>query len=699
MKHLNLDRLLKPRSIAVVGASTRENSYGCMVLDMLLRHTFPGPIYPINPKRKEIRNLTCYPNLASVPEPIDLIYVALPSSAGPDIVEEAGAIGVGAAAIPGNGYADGDAEGKALQRRLVDAAARHDIAICGPNNMGFINYHARVAAWPTYIPPIDSPGNVALITHSGSVGIALSQDGRALKYAYVIAAGNEANVAASDYLDYCIKDDNVEVVLLFLETIRNPKKFRAAAAEARNRGKRIAVVKVGKSETARRMVTAHTGALAGEDALYQAFFDREGIIRVPDLDTLVETGSLLSTGMAAPALPTVTLVTVSGGEGALAADIASDCGVALPELSEKTIERIKPYYPPFSTPRNPIDAYGFGWNPDHFEAIIQALADETGVGTLVLHTDSATLGTPDDGMVLEMAHMCERLLTRTEKRNVYINNTATVGINAEAREAFRRAGIPALLGLAEGLRSVAEWARLGTPTHLPNANAEPDRLLENHLATPLLEVDRLSLLRERGIAMVETHVVDSANDAVKLAHSLGNPVVLKGTARSLLHKTEHGLVALNLVTESSIRVAYERLSATLAREVRAPDGEQILCQPMAPEGIELILGATYYAGFGMLIAVGLGGTLVEIINQVSVDLAPITPHRARTMLDETPAGALIRGARGSGPYDFDGACQAIVAFADFAIATGGSLKAIEVNPLLVLPQGEGVVGLDAVFEA
>ena len=698
MKQLNLDRLLKPRSIAVVGASTREDSYGCMVLDMLLKHAFPGPIYPINPKRKEIRNLTCYPDLSSVPEPIDLIYVALPSKAGPDILEQAGAIGVGAAAIPGNGYADGDAEGKALQKRLVEVAAKYGIAICGPNNMGFINYHARVAAWPTYIPEIDSPGNVALITHSGSVGIALSQDGRALKYAYVIAAGNEANVGAAQYLDYCIKDENVDVVLMFLETIRDPNKFRAAAAEARNRGKRIAVIKVGKSETARRMVTAHTGALAGEDALYQTFFDREGIIRVSDLDTLVETGSLLSAGMRAASLPTVTLVTVSGGEGALAADIASDCGIALPALSEKAIERIKPYYPPFATPRNPIDAYGFGWNPTHFEEILKALAEEDGVGTLVLHSDSATLGTPDDGMVLEMAKMCERLLPKTDKRIVYINNTSTAGINAEASAAFIRAGIPVLLGLSEGLRSVAEWIRLGIPAHPPNSNPEPDHALQEAVVTRLPETERLSLLREHGIEMVETHVVESADDTVRIARSLGGPVVLKGTALSLLHKTELGLVALNLTTEDGIRLAYERLAETLLRETHGNDNTQILCQPMAKEGIELILGATHYPGFGMLIAVGLGGTLVEVISKVSVELAPITYQRAQAMLDETPAGALIRGTRGKGPYDVDAACRAIVAFAEFATQVGGSLKAIEVNPLLVLPKGEGVIGVDAVFE-
>ena len=695
MKPLNLDRLLKPRSVAVVGASTRPDSYGCMVMDMLLEHRFPGPIYPINPKRDEIRGLTCYPNLASVPDPIDLIYVALPASAGPEIIAEAGRLGVGGAAIPGNGYADGDAQGRELQGRLVDNAAEHGIAICGPNNMGFINYHARVAAWPTYIPAIDAPGKVALITHSGSVGIALSQDGRALKYAYVIAAGNEANVGVADYLDYCVKDDNVQVVVMFLETIRDPLRFSEAVAEANKRGKPIAVVKVGKSETASRMVTAHTGALAGEDALYQAFFDRLGIIRVADLDTLVETGILLSSAMTPPTLPEVTLVAVSGGEGALAADLASDAGISLPPLSVETVDRIRPFYPQFATPRNPIDAYGFGWNPTHFEGIMQALADEPGVGTLVLNMDSAADGSPDDGMVKEMAEICERLLPHTDKRIVYINNTSTAGINADTRAAFTKAGIAALLGLNEGLSSVAEWIRLGQSKDLPPIIGRGDGTLAALMSQPQPEASRLAILREHGVPMVETHVVESDEAAVSLVKELAQPVALKGTAPNLLHKTEHNLVALGLTGPDDVRQAYQRLSTALDKTT----GAQILLQPMAGEGIELILGATYHPGFGMLITVGLGGILVEIIKKASVDLAPISVERAREMLDQTPAGELIRGTRGKGPYDLEAASLAIVAFADFAAATGGTAKAIEINPLIVLAEGKGVIGVDAVFES
>jgi acyl-CoA synthetase (NDP forming) len=668
-----------------------------MVLNMLLEHRYPGPLYPINPKREELFGLRCYPSLASVPGRVDLIYVALPGEAAPAILLEAGQLGVGGAAIPGNGFADGGPAGEVLQKRLTDIANAHGIAICGPNNMGFINYHARVLAWPTYIPPIEEPGRVALISHSGSVGIAMTQDGRHLKLAYCISAGNEANVGVADYLVHCVDDDNVTVILMFLETIREPVRFAEAAIRARRNGKRIAVVKVGRSETASRMVSAHTGSLAGEDELYEAFFRRLGILRVPDLDTLAEAGALLSSAMPEPERAEVMLVMLSGGEGALAADLCSDYGIPLPNLNDETCEKLRPFFPAFATPRNPIDGYGLGWNAASFEQILKAVANQPDVGTLALCMDSATVGSADDGMVEEMAGMCARLAPRASKRIVYINNTSSAGINCQAREAFEAIGVPVLLGLHHGICALSAWL-----TASAGAQAEPPPRLapdvEDSLGASLSESQRLAVLSEAGVSMVTTHEVHSAEDAVARWRQLDGPVVMKGTSTQLLHKTEHDLVALNLRDAEQVRAAFTRLSERLDATVGPQADQQVLLQPMVEQGVELIVGATLYPGFGMLVAVGLGGTLVEVIQSASVELAPITEQRALAMLDETPAGKLIRGVRRKGPYDLQAAIDAIVVFSQFAARSQSAFKAIEVNPLIVLPVGRGVVGVDAVFE-
>jgi len=689
--------LLKPKSIAVVGASARPESYGYMLLDMLVRYQYAGPIYPINPRYPELRGLPCYADLDAVPGPVDLAYIALPSAAVVDGVDTAGRIGVGGVGVPGAGFAEGGPQGIALQAQLVETAAKYDIAICGPNNLGFLNYHERTACWVTPVPEITAPGDVALITQSGSVGIAISQDGRELHLGYLVGAGNEANVGAADYLEYFIRDERINVVLLFLETLREPVRFAQAAAEARRRGKHVAVVKVGRSDNASRMVTAHTGAIAGEDRVYDAYFRKHGILRAADVDELVELGKLLSSAPKSPARPTLAAITLSGGEAALIADLSSDFGIEIPDLEPRTIERLRRSFPPYATPRNPVDAYGLGWDEQRFADIMEAVTDDHHVGIVALCMDTAAKGSGDgDSMVPQMARICGALKSKSDKQFIYINNTSGSGISGSANQAFEELGIPVLLGMREGLSAIACWTQLSASQESPKVQPAQTHWGERAAAIEN-EVDRLELLSEAGIPMVETHVVGSADSAWATARPLGK-VVMKGTAPLLLHKSDHNLVELGLAQEVDVRQGYQRLVDALA--VAAPDAseQQILLQPMMHDGIELILGAHHHEGFGTAIAVGLGGTLVEVIKQASVRLAPIDERSAREMLEETPAAMLLRGTRGKGPFDLDAACEVIVAFAEFAVGTEGRLRAIEVNPLLVLAQGRGVCGLDAVFE-
>ena len=692
----SLEKLLKPKSIAVVGASARTETYGRMLLDMLIEHNFSGPIYPINPRYPELAGLTCDPDLDSLPEPVDLAYIALPSAAVVDVVEKAGQIGVGGVVVPGAGFAEGGASGTALQAELVETAAKYGIAICGPNNMGYINYHERTACWVTHVPEIDAPGDVALITQSGSVGIAISQDGRELKLGYLIGAGNEANVGAADYLDFFVRDDRINVVLLFIETLREPERFAEVAAEARRRNKRIAVVKVGRSVTSSRMVAAHTGAIAGEDGVYDAFFRKHGILRATDLDELVELGMLLSSTRQPPPLTSLGVVTLSGGEAALIADLSSDLGLQIPDFEPVTVERLRDAFPAYATPRNPVDAYGLGWDAERFAQILEAVVADPRIGVVVLAMDTSAHGGGDDGMVPQMARICADLKTRTDKPFIYINNTSGSGLDGAARRAFETASIPVLVGMREGLAAIAQWASVpGSRSPEPSESILPGwgarAIACEH------EADRLALLTDVGVRMIETTVVNSADEAWTQVHKLGR-AVMKGTAPSLLHKTEHGLVALGLSDEQTVRDVYQRFVEALVEATPAGEEHQMLVQPMLDEGVELILGAHHHEGFGTVIAVGLGGTLVEVIKQASLRLAPVQRSDAMQMLEETPAATLLKGTRGKGPFDLEAVCDAIVAFSVFAAATQGQLRAVEVNPLLALAQGQGVRGLDAVFE-
>ncbi len=697
---LSLEKLFNPRSIAVVGASKRPSSYGSMVLDMLLAHRCPLPIYPVNPRETEIKGMRCYPDLASVPGPVDLAYIALPAVLGVDVLEQAAKAGVGAVAIPGSGYADGGPEGEARQARIVDIANRHGIPICGPNNLGFVSSPDRVTAWPTHIADIDDGARAALITQSGSAGIAISQDPRGLGLAYMVSTGNEANVNAADYLDYFAANERVDVVLVYLETLREPDKFARAAEKAIAAGKRIAAVKVGRSESAQRMVAAHTGGIAGEDAVYDAFFRRHGILRAEDLDGLVEIGLLLALMPSAPPQGGVAVVTVSGGEAALAADLLAEKGIALPDFAPETVAALESAFPPFATPRNPVDAYGLGWDRERFTRILRAVLADGGIGTVVLCMDTFEPGV-ETTMSEEMTKVCVEVAAETDKTMVFVNNTSGGGINADVQRALRSAWIPALLGMREGLSAVAEWLRAGRHREkVREAPPPPDSSRwRATIETALEEVDRFALLAEAGVPMAKTRGVGSADEAVAVAAEFGGRIALKGSAPGLLHKTEHALVELDLRTEERIRDAFRAIERRLARAVEPKGAGRILAQCMADPGVELILGARQAGAFGTVIAVGVGGTLVEVIRQASIRLAPIDRDTALEMLDETPAGRLMRGVRGRGPCDIEAAADALTAFARLAHAAGDALDAMEINPLVVLERGKGVLGVDIVFEA
>ena len=565
---VSLDRLFRPGSIAVVGASPREETFGFRTISNLRMFGFPGPIYPVNPRYDEIDGLHCYRSLDALPEPVDLVYLAVAAARGPAILEEAGRCGVGGAVVTASGYIDGGDEGAALQRELEDAARTYGIAVCGPNNMGFINLHDRVVAWPATLPEDQEPGHVALVTQSGSVGIALTQDDRALGIAYMVTAGNEATLTAADYLDYFVRDHRVRIIQMFLETIREPVKFARAAAEAWAQGKRIIAVKVGRSDQGRRMVAAHTGALAGEDAVYDAFFRKRGIIRAADLDSMIEATALVAVCPDPPPAATIAPVTLSGGEAALVADIAADAGVDLPELAPETVARLRAAFPAFATPRNPVDAYGLGWDTERFANMIEALLGDPKLGMVALCMDSSSSGGADVGYIREMAAICGRLAPTTDKKILYINNTSVGGMDQIGRAHFESVGVPCLIGMREGFAAVAEWTRLVAPkaerTEPEAACAESWRA---SVVVGLTEPERFELLREAGLPMAPCRVVDSVDSAVAAAQELGFPIALKGAAPGLFHKTEHDLIRLGLVDADA---AHERLSRSKANWRRWP---------------------------------------------------------------------------------------------------------------------------------
>lgn len=687
MTDLALDKLLSPRSIAVVGASERPEAIGTRVIRNLRLMGFPGTIYPVNPRYPMLGDLICYPSLAALPEVVDAAFFGVPASGGPELLEQAADAGIRAVFINANGYADGDEAGKALQRKLTSIAHARNLAVAGPNNLGLINVLDRKAMWtPRYFTPI-AEGPVAVISQSGSIGIVLSEDERKLGFAYLITTGNEAVVTVADYLNHVASDDRVSVILLFLETVRDPALFARAARKALASGKRIVALKLGRSETGRALVQAHTGSLAGEDRLYDAYFRALGVSVVRDLDEMLETAVVFAADVTPPRTRHFVPVTLSGGEAALMGDLGSELGITYDQLAQETLARLRPAYPPYSSIGNPLDAWGLGFNPDRFRIVLQALLDDPSIGTIGFSVDAPGKGGGDVPYACVMAEAC--LEAKTDKRLVFFNNTAGTGVNAEVRAILDRARIPYLSGMRPALAAIARLI----DTAMPPA---PPIVVPAASPLPTEETACFTALRDAGVSMVAAETVASAAEAVAVATRFGYPVVLKGVAPHLPHKTELGLVRLGLGDADAVRQAFAALQSILQENVRDGITGGVVVQAMAPPGVELILGATNQRGFGSFVLAGPGGVLVEINAQASVRLGPVDVTTAHEMLRETAAAKLLAGVRGRNACDINAAARAIAAFSRLAASHVETYAALEINPLIVTQ--DGAIGVDLLLE-
>jgi acyl-CoA synthetase (NDP forming) len=695
----NLEKLFRPRTIVVVGASARETADGFGPITALRAVGFAGEIFAVNPKRDEVLGLRCFPSVESLPLVPDAAVVSVPNRLVPDVVSECGEFGIGAVAVGSAGFAEGGDEGKALQRDLISAASKHGVALCGPNNVGVLNILDRAALWMAPADGLLSPGPVAVISHSGSVAMSLGNELARLGLAQVISAGNEAVLGVGDYVSWLATEDRIEVVVLFLETVRDPGSLAVATSKAHAAGKQIVALKIGRSEAARRAIAAHSAGIAGNRAIVDAYFAAIDVRSVSDLDELINCCELLLRYPQGPERSGAVVVTMSGGEGALVADVASDVDLPLPVLKGQTRDRLREYFPPFLTPSNPLDAYGLGYTQERFVGIANALADDPEVNTNTIATDAPANGNADALIARQMAAAIGELARTTSTRFVVLNNTSGGGRDPQTEEVLRRAGIPFLLGMREGLAALSVWGRETERPPIALPTQERSRL--GALGLELVssgDVQRFALLRQLGLPMVETLRIDSVASALEAASRLGMPVVMKGSGPRLAHKTELGLVHLNLGDEAAVRHAYEQIVEALDRAEDVGAGAEVVMQPSASGNLELIVGIRNDTEFGSVVVVGLGGIYTEAFSDSAVAIGPIDEVAARSLLERTQIGSLLRGRRDDKAYDIDAIAGAIALVSRLGAATKESLGAIEINPLLIGVGSDPITAVDLLIE-
>ena len=691
---IDLEPLLRPGSVAVLGASDRP-SPGRMVIESLDRLGFPGPIYPVNPKYETLFGRRCFPSIADLPGPVDVLAVGLNHTRVLEHMRPAAERGVRAVIIFDGGFAERDDEGRRRQDELVAICREAGIALCGPNCMGVVSPHAKSSI---YIQALRDPerlgGDVGLISQSGSICIGLLADCRRFGWSHVISSGNEALVAAVDYLDYLIDDPATRVIALFLESVRQPERFVAALDRAADRGKPVVVLKVGRSERARRAITTHTGGLAGESRVLSAVLRAHRAIEVAELDEMAEVLACCQ-GSRWPSGRRIAVMTASGGQAELILDLASAAGLELPPLSAEARDEVRRSLGALTGDGNPLDAWGNGDYARNFPRALSLLGADPGFDVVTFCSDAfddQPYGTPE--RLLAYAQLVADGAARSPKPFYYM--TTRSGIFRRDVLAFlRERGIPVIGGTRQGLGAIDRLARWAAARAAARPEAGGDGRLAPLLAVgarpTIHEYDAKRVLAAVGLPVVAERLVADLSEAHAAAAALGYPVVLKVVSDAIPHRSELGLVAVGLRDGAELGGAWEDMCRRLDATGKPPAVAGFLVQRMATGGLEVFAGVSRDPDWGPVIAFGAGGVLVEALADVALRLLPLRDGDALAMIGETRAGGLLAGYRGRAAGDVGALARCLEALADFAWAERRHVAEIDVNPIVVGASGCMVV--------
>lgn len=667
--------LLEAQHVAIVGASTRPGSFGNALVRRVLAGGFAGSVQPVNPRYREVQGLRCVPSLADLPHPAELALLAV----GPDRIEAqlqaAADAGTRAAVVytslPGAG----------LGARLQAIAAAAGMAVCGANCMGFVNLERSLRAC-AYAQPRDlRPGPVTFISHSGSAFSSFLHSHRGVRYNLVVSAGTEFSVGMDGYLDYALGLPSTRAVGLFMETSRNPAGLRRALHRAAAQDVPVVCLKVGRDARSRQFVATHTGALAGEDAAYDAVFAAHGVLRVADLDEMIDTLELLAMSRR-PGSGGLAAVTDSGGERALLTDVAADLGVPFAKVGADTLGRLRQILSPALAPDNPLDAWDALEGADQvFTESLLALHDDPAVAAVALAVDLTAEETSDVGYAGVVAQV-----QAAATKPVLVLSHVSSAVDPRDAQRLRDAGVPVLEGTRTGLAAVRNVfayrdARARPPVHQPEVAPAVTRRWRRRLANPvpLAASESSQLLADYGIPVAPTLPAASLPEAITAAERIGWPVVLKTAATGVAHKSDAGGVRLGIADAGILMAAYAELSRSL--------GPEVTVSAMVPPGAELALGIVRDPQFGPLVMAGAGGVLVELLADRVFGLPPLDATRALDMLRRLTARRLLDGFRGTPASNVAKVADAIVRLSALAADAGDLITGLDINPLIAGPSG------------
>jgi acetyltransferase len=696
----NIEPVMNPRSIAVVGATNRAGSVGLAVFRNILDAGFQGLLYPVNPKVKSVQNVKAYPKLSSITDEVDVAVIIVPAEIVCSVLEEAGQKQVKGAIVISAGFKEVGERGAERERQLKETAAKYDIRVIGPNCLGVINNNEKVRLNASFATKMPKPGNIAFISQSGALCTAVLDyaEGKNIGFSKFVSFGNKADVNEIDLLNYLKNDPDTQVILMYLEDIAHGRAFLETAREITWQAhKPILAIKSGRSAEGALAAASHTGSLAGSDSAYDAIFRQSGILRVEGVDELFNC-ALAFAKQPIPKGNRIAIVTNAGGPGIMATDAAIRHELKIATFSEQTKQKLKQELPPTASIRNPVDVIGDATHERYEAAIRHVLMDENVDGAIVILTPQTMTD------VLETAEIIPRVAKNTDKP-LLCSFMGIVDVS-EGIEHLEANGIPNYAFPEAATRSMASMAFYGNLLGLDKRQirrvaADRDTVTEiiegklsGNQSCYLPEREANEILQCYGFPVLKSILLKDVSDVDKAADEIVFPAAMKICSRDIVHKFDAGGVQLKIKTKEEARKAFQEIMENVKRYNRSAKIDGVIIERMAKRGVEVILGAVRDPRFGPICMFGLGGTFVEAIKDVTFRLAPMWEINAENMIRTIKARSILKGVRGAWPSDIEAIKDCILRLSQM-ITDNPEIAEMDINPLIVYPQGKGCVVADS----
>ncbi len=696
--------LRQPRSIALIGASERA-PHAAALMRNLLRFGYPKErLHPVNPRYRTLFDLPCHPSVMEVPGEVDLAVLAIPRHVTVPVMSECAAKGIRAALIVGTGFGEFDDAGRGYQAQLTRIVQEHGIALCGPNTLGYLALESGAALWSSPLPEHLAPGSLsAVFSSAGLLNLFFNTAAdRGLGFRYAVAPGNQVGAGFTDHLRAAVEDPGTRVIAAVIESVSRPGELAGLLDLARQREKVVIALRLGRSWKGGQAVTSHSGNMATSGAVWDGLFRQKGVIPVDNMDQMLEVAALAA-ATPEPFRPSapggVGIVTISGGDCSFLADICERHHVDLPEPSDATYESMRGCFDKESFNGNPLDIEDLHWTdrPRYLRCLETFLKDER---FAVVCCRLNLPRSPNDRM-RELYRESAAVARRSGKRFVFLSRASEL-LDRSWFEFFNELGVPFLLEYEKSLRAVRDVLGLARRKETGASDVAAPPAETRALSRLVAGGDRSHaavrrLLQAYAIPVAADHVAGSREEAVAASGRLGFPVALKIESADLPHKTEAGGVRLNLGSATEVAAAYDRLMEDVARGAPGARIDGVRVQQMVEGVAEVLLGTSRTPDLGICLAFGLGGIYTEVLKDVSFRLPPLGLEEAHAMIREVRAWPLLAGARGRPGADVPALAHAIVALSRLALDFGNEVDEIEFNPLMVLPQGQGVRVVDTLI--